>query len=273
MTYRQTIRLIYSEIKRSMLIKFYSFFPMLFLTILSFSEFLFKNQELDNPSMYDHLAYFFRGLPSFQYVDSRSIFTIPHSLILFVFYILFNTLSYINKESKSSNFNIIIRYTKKEYWMISQLITSYYLVFLQVYLFYIVTFLLNRFVSQSSVIHTGYLNDKIFDFSLSNHFASDFKLYLYLVIPLLLYFICVVGICLNFVIGFNLTMVTILLLLISSVYFKTKFLIGNLLMIYRTNWLNQGGIPVFICSLYYLLITVPIILFLVLGSKKWELFS
>ncbi len=273
MTYRQTINLIYSEIKRSMVIKFYSFFPILFLAILNFSEFLFKNPELGSPSMYDHLAYFFRGLPSFQYVDSRSIFTIPHSLILLVFYILFNTLSYVNKESKASNFNIIIRYTKKEYWMISQLVTSCYLFFFQVYLFYIVTFLLNRFVSKSSVIHIDYLNGRIFDFSLLNNFTADFKLYLYIFIPLLLCVIGVVGIGLNFLIGFNLTIVAILLLLISSVYFKSVFLIGNLLMIYRTSWLNQGGISVFTDSLYYLFMITPVIIFLVFGSKKWEIFS
>lgn len=261
----KNVHFIVFDLKKALYSLRFYFIPIVLIAVLNFAGI----KSYKNFSIIDGLAVFFKGMRPFQYVDGRSVFDIPKLLVVFVFYVVFTSLNYVNRERSHSNFNTALRFVSRRNWMIGKIFTSVWLTLLQLILFYFSSWSLFR----GNQIHLKELSQWIFQIDLSPNFLENIGFFLFITIPVVLVSLTLLSLVLLFYFGFSFAICFLLLLLVSSTYFNTSFLVGNLLMLHRTNLVESLGISLLFPTVACAIFTGIAASVLVFKSNKWEIFK
>lgn len=230
---------------------------------------IFGNEN-DGATWGDFFGYFFLGIEKSKgLVDQTTGFHLPFEWFFLQTYVLYSAIKYPKQNYEECGYQVLIRTRSKSNWWISKTIWCLLHVSIYYILFYLITFLFCSGFGGNVDWHMssgrGLRLDQV----------SELKLaFILFVMPFIISSsLCLLSITLSFCKNSIFALIIDLIILISSVYWKNDYLIGNYSMLYRyysvkfrdTMEIKKGLI---ICGLLALIsIIVGLILF---NKKEWN---
>lgn len=251
-------RIIISDIKRGILLKYYwfviIFITSIILTVLfcNESQNILKANDNNTISFLDCLIHQFRGMEEYK-KNSNKAFDVSDSYLIWNFIIAVMVASYPSKDIEGIGKNILILsksrvkyWISKVIWMSISVVLSYAAIIVGA----LSGIVLSNLILGNKMIFSFDVNTTLFYRSFNIEYNDDMKLVLLIqvvILPIISWItIFLLQMLIQYVFNPVIGYIYVICVLVLSAYYMKFYWIGNNLMLYRNKVINPSGINVYI---------------------------